>query len=70
MAQNRRFSHQSARFHAGLKLRQEGRGPAENTASLFPKFPYVCPEPVLVKKIVFGTKWHLKQGVFRTSRGG
>ena len=38
--------------------------PAEN-ASLFLNFSYVCPEPVLVKRSFFVSKW-LKRGVVRT----
>ena len=37
---------------------------------LFLSFPYVCPKPVLVKKIVFIYKCLKKRGVFRTGVGG
>jgi hypothetical protein len=40
-------------------------GPAQN-ALFLKRIPYVYPEPVLVKMVVFSIKWR-KKGVLRTS---
>ena len=39
--------------------------PAEEkkTPLIFECFPYVCPEPVLVKRCILGVKWHRRDSI-------
>ena len=58
------ISHPARRYRKRLRWRR----PVRKRRHSFLSFPYVCPEPVLVKRSFVSIKWS-KRGVFLPSRG-